>query len=256
MWIAILSLNDAVSRLAGNLGLESSRRTMYKLCLVALLAVPVSLLSQTGQSTSTVIASDSVSSSSSNEGMVASPPAATAAPQQNSSDGGFFSRGLFAERRKDTPVATFTASYVYRYAPDLFGANRSQMGWSAVPQVSFTKYVGLQADFTSLYTRSIYPGASQLMIAAGPRFTFAPRSRFTPFVFMEGGQIRTTRQSSHNSDWNTVAVGGFGMDFKAGKGKGMAFQLVPGEYVGQYMDDGSWNHSFMAKAGITFNLFK
>src|ERR1700733_10490575 len=122
MWIAILSLNDAVSRLAGNLRLESSRRTMYKLCLIALLAVPVSLLSQTGQSTSTstVIVSDSVSSSSSNEGMVASPPAATAAPQQNSSDGGFFSRGLFAERRKDTPVATFTASYVYRYAPDLF----------------------------------------------------------------------------------------------------------------------------------------
>jgi hypothetical protein len=230
---------------------------MYKLCLVALLAVPVSLLSQTGQSTSTstVIASDSLSSSSSNDVMAASPSAA-AAPQLNSSDGGFFSRGLFARSRKDTPVATFTASYVYRYAPGLFGADRSQMGWSAVPQVSFTKYVGLQADFTSLYTRSIYPGTSQLMIAAGPRFTFAPRSRFTPFVFMEGGQIRTTQQSSHNSDWNTVAVGGFGMDFKAGKGKGVAFQLVPGEYVGQYMDDGSWNHSFMAKAGITFNLFK
>jgi len=233
---------------------------MYKLWLIALLAVPGSLLSQTDQSTSTstVIASDSVSSS--NDGMAASSTVAAspavAAPQQGSSDAGFFGRGLFARPRKDTPVATFTASYVYRYAPDLFGADRSQMGWSAVPQVNFTKYVGLQADFTSLYTRSIYPGTSQLMIAAGPRFTFAPRSRFTPFVFMEGGQIRTTRQLSHGSDWNTVAAGGFGMDFKVGKAKGLAFQLVPGEYVGQYMDDGSWNHSFMAKAGITFNLFK
>jgi hypothetical protein len=234
---------------------------MYKLYLIVILALPSSLLSQSvsGASSSIVASSDSTSwssdgaSSNSNERTASTPVAGT---QQGSSDQGFFSRGLFARPRKDTPVATFTASYVYRFAPDLFGANRSQMGWSAVPHVSFTKYVGLQADFTSLYTRAIYPGANQLMIAAGPRFTFAPRSRFTPFVFMEGGQIRTTRQSSHNSDWNTVAVGGFGMDFKAGKGKGMAFQLVPGEYVGQYMDDGSWNHSFMAKAGITFNLFK
>ena len=234
---------------------------MYKLCLVALLAVPATLLSQTAQSVSSSIVAPSDSSSSSSDSEMASTPAMTpstpaAGAQQNSSDQGFFSHGLFAKPRKDTPIATFTASYVYRFAPDLFGANRSQMGWSAVPNVNFTKYVGLQADFTSLYTRAIYPGANQLMIAAGPRFTFAPRSRFTPFVFMEGGQIRTTRQSSHNSDWNPVAVGGFGMDFKAGKGKGVAFQLVPGEYVGQYMDDGSWNHSFMAKAGITFNLFK
>ena len=227
---------------------------MYKLYLVALLALPATLLSQTVQSANLSIVAPSDSSSSSSDNVTASVPAAGA--QQNSSDQGFFNHGLFAKPRKDTPIATFTASYVYRFAPDLFGANRSQMGWSAVPNVNFTKYVGLQADFTSLYTRAIYPGANQLMIAAGPRFTFAPRSRFTPFVFMEGGEIRTTRQSSHNSDWNPVAAGGFGMDIKAGKGKGMAFQLVPGEYVGQYMDDGSWNHSFMAKAGITFNLFK
>lgn len=236
---------------------------MYKFFFIGILAVPAFLLSQTVPSsgTSAFVASESTSSSSDNS---STDPVTTSTPsagaQQSlsaqSSDQGFFNRGLFARPRKDTPVATFTASYVYRFAPDLFGANRSQMGWSAVPNVNFTKYVGLQADFTSLYTRAIYPGANQLMIAAGPRFTFAPRSRFTPFVFMEGGQIRTTRQSSHNSDWNTVAAGGFGMDFRAGKGNGMALQLIPGEYVGQYMDDGSWNHSFMTKAGITFNLFK
>jgi hypothetical protein len=237
-------------------------RTMYKLCLIALLVAPAPLLSQTveGASSSLVASTDSSSSSSSSNTDIMTASAPVAGAQQNSSehssDQGFFGRGLFAKPRKDTPVATFTASYVYRYAPDLFGANRSQMGWSAVPHVNFTKYVGLQADFTSLYTRSIYPGTSQLMIAAGPRFTFAPRSRFTPFVFMEGGEIRTTRQLSHASDWNPVAAGGLGLDFKAGKGKGLAFQLVPGEYVGQYLDDGSWNHSFMAKAGITFNLFK
>lgn len=232
---------------------------MYKLCIVALLAVPTSLFSQTIE-TATVAPVAKTESMSAGNDISGNPMPAAITPagaQQNSSDQrGSFGQGLFARPRGEAPVATFTASYVYRYAPDLFGANRSQMGWSAVPHVNFSKYVGLQADFTSLYTRSIYPGTNQLMIAAGPRFTFAPRSRFTPFVFLEGGQIRTTRQNSHDSDWNTVAAGGLGMDFKTGRGKGMAFQLIPGEYVGQYMDDGTWNHSFMAKAGITFNLFR
>jgi hypothetical protein len=151
-------------------------------------------------------------------------------------------------------VGSFTASYVYRYDPDLAGASRSQMGWSATPEVNFTKYLGLQAEFTGLYTRSIYPGTNQLMMAAGPRFTFAPHRKITPFVFAEGGEIRTTQQLSDVTDWNPVATGGIGFDYKITKK--IAFQLIPGEYVGEKLDNGDWNHSFMAKAGVTFNLFK
>ena len=168
--------------------------------------------------------------------------------------GGFLHRGLLAPSVHDVPVGSFTASYVYQYAPDLVGANRSLMGWSATPEVNFTKYLGLQAEFTSLYMRSVYPGQSRLMMAAGPRFNLAPHSRFSPFAFAEGGEIRATRKLSDVSDWNPVATGGIGVNFKLSRG--VSFQLFPGEYVGQLQDNDSWNHSFMSKAGITFNLYK
>jgi hypothetical protein len=250
---------------------------MYKSCFIALLAFPAALYSQdlghagasasdAGSSISSsavsglAISSSAISSSadsSSTDGTAAEAPAPMAAAgtaQVDSSSQGFFSRGVFMRRKKDTPVGSFTASYVYRYAPDLFGADRSQMGWSAVPEVNFTKYVGLQAEFTGLYTRSIYPGTNQFMAAAGPRFTLAPHRKITPFAFAEGGMIRTTHQLSDVSDWNPVVTGGIGFDYKISHS--VAFQLVPGEYMGQKQDDGDWNHSFVAKAGITFNLFR
>lgn len=218
---------------------------MHKALLLCFLALPVGLQAQSVEvaSSSTPAITDSAPTA-----MVAT------TQQQDSNRGGFLRRGFFAPSVHDAPVASFTASYVYQYAPDYVGADRSLMGWSATPEVNFTKYLGLQAEFTSLYMRSVYPGQNRLMMAAGPRFTFAPHSKFTPFVFAEGGEIRATRQLSDVSDWNPVATGGIGVNYKISRG--IAFQLIPGEYVGQIQDDGSWNHSFMTKAGVTFNLYK
>jgi hypothetical protein len=218
---------------------------MHKALLLCFLALPVGLQAQSAEvaSSSTPAVTDSAPTA-----MVAT------TQQQDSNRGGFLRRGFFAPSVHDAPVASFTASYVYQYAPDYVGADRSLMGWSATPEVNFTKYLGLQAEFTSLYMRSVYPGQNRLMMAAGPRFTFAPHSKFTPFVFAEGGEIRATRQLSDVSDWNPVATGGIGVNYKISRG--IAFQLIPGEYVGQIQDDGSWNHSFMTKAGVSFNLYK
>ena len=152
------------------------------------------------------------------------------------------------------PNGSLTASYVYVFNDAQNGHNRSLMGWSAVPEVNFTKHLGLEGDFASLYVRSIYPGQGRLLIAAGPRFNFAPRSKFTPFIFAEGGEMRLTTQYSPIKDWNPVAKGGFGFEYRVSRG--MAITLVPGEYLGQYQDNGSWNHSFTTRVGITFNLFK
>jgi hypothetical protein len=224
---------------------------MYKVCLVFLLAAPVALFAQSSygpNSSSSVVAG---SPDASADAAVAAAPVAS--PQTTGSQG-FFDRGVFAARSHDTPAGSFTASYVYQYAPDYVGADRSLMGWSATPEVNFTKYLGLQAEFTSLYMRSVYPGQSRLLMAAGPRFTFAPHSKLTPFAFAEGGQIRSTQQLSDVADWNNVATGGIGFDYKISRG--IAFQLIPGEYVGQQLDNGDWNHSFMSKAGITFNLYR
>jgi hypothetical protein len=228
---------------------------MYKICLAFLLTAPVALYAQSyggPSSSSSMLAS--AADATSDGSAVAAPDATPAASPQTSGSQGFFGRGVFAVRRHDTPQATFTASYVYQYAPNEDGANRSLMGWSATPEVNFTKYLGLQAEFTSLYMRSVYPGQSRLMMAAGPRFTFAPHSKMTPFVFAEAGQMRSTQQLSDVSDWNTVATGGIGVDYKLTKG--VAFQLIPGEYVAQQTDSGDWNHTFMTKAGITFNLYR
>lgn len=220
---------------------------MYKVLLVCLLALPLALPAQSSDNASSSVAAAPDSSAS---GIATAGAGATQQP----SSGGFFSRGLFAPSVHDAPIGSFTASYVYQYAPDLVGANRSLMGWSATPEVNFTKYLGLQAEFTSLYMRSVYPGQSRLMMAAGPRVNFAPHSRFSPFVFAEGGEVRATRKLSDVADWNPVATGGIGFNSKISRG--ISFQLIPGEYVGQLQDNNSWNHSFMSKAGITFNFYK
>jgi hypothetical protein len=217
---------------------------MLKICLITLLAIPSSLYCQSSDSASSSIVSTTDGGETASIQM---------SPESSEHHGGF-GHGLFNRPAKDQPVGSFTASYVYRYAQDLQGANRSQMGWSAVPEVNFTKYVGLQAEFTGLYTSGIADTTNQILFAAGPRFTFAPHWKATPFVFAEGGEIRTTDHFSTTADWNPVAIGGIGFDYKITRS--LAFQLIPGEYMATNQDNGNWSNSFVSKAGITFNLFR
>jgi hypothetical protein len=151
------------------------------------------------------------------------------------------------------PVGSITASGVYVFSPNNLGADRSLVGWSIVPEMNFVKHLGLQADFTRLSMNGIIVDQSRLLIASGPRYTLAPRSMFTPYLFGEGGEIRMSSGSSITKDWNPVAVGGIGLDFRASKS--FAFTLIPGQYIGQYQDNGTWNHSFAARLGFTFNLY-
>ena len=150
------------------------------------------------------------------------------------------------------PVGSLTTSYVYVFNDAQNGHNRSLMGWSVVPEVNLVKHFGLEGDFASLYVRSVYPGQTRFIAAAGPRYTFAPRSKVTPFIFAEGGEMRLSSQRSLAKDWNPVAKGGFGLEYRVSRG--FAMTLVPGEYLGQYQDNGEWNHSFTSRVGLTFNL--
>jgi len=161
---------------------------------------------------------------------------------------------VFAEGlpSRPAPVGSVTESFVYVFNDAQYGHNRSLMGWSAVPEVNFTKHFGFEGDFVSLYVRSVYPGQTRFIAAAGPRYNFAPHSKFTPFIFAEGGEMRLSSQRSLLKDWNPVVKGGFGFEHRLGNR--FALTLVPGEYLGQYQDDGSWNHSFAARAGFTFDL--
>jgi hypothetical protein len=149
------------------------------------------------------------------------------------------------------PVGSLTESFVYQYSPNQLGADRSLMGWSVIPEVNLRHHVGLQADFESLYMRSVYPGQSQLMMLAGPRYTLAPRSHFTPFIYGEAGEARFETQGKRNVDWEPVAKAGFGLQTRISDHFGLT--LVPGEWVGVRHDyNGSWDESFSSHAGITF----
>lgn len=153
-----------------------------------------------------------------------------------------------------SPVGSVTTGYIYTFTDSQTGHNRSLMGWSAVPELRVYKAIGLQTEFTGLYVRSVYPGENRFVVAAGPRYTFAPHTRFTPFIYAEGGEMRSTSQADHVSDWDPIVKGGFGFERKIAGG--LAFQLIPGEYVGEQLDDHSWEHSYSARAGITFNLYR
>jgi hypothetical protein len=163
--------------------------------------------------------------------------------------------GTSPTARHEAPVASVAMHYNYMFQTTPYVGNRSLMGWSVIPTVYFTPHLGFQADFTSLYMRGVVVGEKRLLIAAGPRFTFAPRSHFTPFVYGEGGEMRTTTKANDIADWNPVARAGIGLDLKGIHGIG--FQLIPGEYTGEKVEwRNQWNHSFSARAGIVFNLYK
>jgi len=121
-----------------------------------------------------------------------------------------------------------------------------------VPEVNLFKRVGLQGDLGTMYMRSVYPGVTHTILAAGPKITFAPHSRVTPFVYAEGGETRYSVQRVPVKTWMPVAKGGVGFDYRVTPGFGLT--LIPGEYIATYQDNGTWNSSFEAKVGVTFNL--
>jgi len=196
----------------------------------------------------------SSSSSSAGSGGDASPATEAAAPAPRTAASGGMGQSYDMVGSK-APVASVAmhANYMFQTSP--YVGNRSFVGWSVVPTVYLKHGFGFQADFTSLYMRSVVVGEKRLLIAAGPKYTFAPRSHFTPFVYGEGGMMRTTTKANNVADWNPVAKGGIGFDFKGVHGIG--FQLIPGEYTGEKVEwRDQWNHNFSARAGIVFNLYK
>ena len=233
---------------------------MYKLCLALFLTAPAALLAQGLTDTSASAAAPNASSSTSSADGASAPastPMATENPAADSASkakGGRYFARFMDKPDKQAPVGSLAATYTYVASGKISGNNRSLMGWTVTPEVNFTRHLGLQADFTSLYVRSIYPGQTRLLIAAGPRYNFAPSAKINPFLFAEGGEIRISTKANAIKDWNPVAKGGFGFDYKIARGFGL--ELIPGEYIGQHSDNDSWMHSFSARAGVVFNFYK
>lgn len=150
-------------------------------------------------------------------------------------------------------IGSLSASFTYAASGEIAGSNRSLMGWTLAPELNFTPHLALQADFTNLYVRSIDPAQSRLSLAAGPRYNLAPRSRLTPFLYAEGGEVRRSISGSVVKDWNPVVKAGLGLDLRIVRGFGV--EVVPGEYTGQLNDDSTWLHTYSVRGGVVFNFY-
>jgi hypothetical protein len=153
------------------------------------------------------------------------------------------------------PVGSLSATGSYIYGEAQSGTSYSLAGWTATPEVNFTSHIGMQADFSSYYMRNIYPGQSRFLMVAGPRYNFASRSRISPYVFAEGGEMRLTFQRTLFVDWEPMAKAGIGFDYRLSRG--IAITLVPGEYLAHMNLNGApLSQDFGGRAGITFNLYR
>jgi len=198
---------------------------------------------------STTASTAAYSSSASADASATADAPAPSKPQDSTASTGT------VKKNSAVPVGSLTLSYVYLFQTSPSEPNRSMMGFSAMPEVNFTRHLGFQGDFTSLYVRSVPYNQRRLILAAGPRYTIFRHDRFSPFVYGEGGEMRSISSQNNVVDWNPVAKAGVGVDMKLTRG--ISFQLIPGEYQGERLDwNSQWNHSFSARAGITFNLYK
>jgi hypothetical protein len=152
------------------------------------------------------------------------------------------------------PVGSFTASASYIYGEAQSGNDYNLIGWTATPELNLVKHFGLQADFSSYYMQSVYPGQSRLIMTAGPRYNLKPRSRISPYIFGEGGETRLSFQRTLFIDWEPTARAGIGLDYRVSRG--IALTLIPGEFIGhENLNGAAWSEDYGARAGITFNLF-
>jgi hypothetical protein len=215
---------------------------MRKFALTFIFALPCTFYGQTMPVVSNSLTSNEAVSSSSSDSpgsSIPNPSAATSKP---------------ADYPREAQVGSVSESFVYAEVPGLYGANRSLVGFAVTPEINLMSKVGLQADFETMSVRGIlYPDQSRIILAAGPRVSFAPLLHVNPFVYAEAGEMRLSIEYAP-IDWNPVVKGGFGFDYKVAKH--FSLQLIPGEYLGQYQDNGRWLNGFSSRVGIKFSLVR
>ena len=151
------------------------------------------------------------------------------------------------------PIGSLTASASYIYGESEGGTDHTLWGWSAVPEFNITRRFGMQAEIGSYYER-INPGENRLILSAGPRYNFAPKARFWPFVYAEGGEMRLTFKKSSYRDWDPVARVGVG--FERHLARNISVTVIPAEYLAHNLDSGPWVHNFSAHAGFTYSFYR
>ncbi len=142
------------------------------------------------------------------------------------------------------------------------GTSRDLIGRYGIPQVNLTKHIGVLADIVSSFNE--HTGSTAVAnglhsntrsFTAGPVYMLPIGKEIVPYVFAEGGAVRSSTPQSVT--WNPAAVGGVGFNYNLSRH--WAVQIVPGEYVAEDVSlpggGDQWTNNFNAKAGIVLNLF-
>ena len=145
----------------------------------------------------------------------------------------------------------FSASFGYIHLnADQHGASRAGFdGWYAIPQYHFNKSWSAIAEFTNFYGS---PGGKSTNIHGytfGPLYAFDTKTRFTPFVFGEVGDVRTSAPGDIENSF--AFVGGVGVNVKLYKQ--VSLQIIPGDYVLTEPSLGALHH-YAAQVGLAFDF--
>ncbi len=132
------------------------------------------------------------------------------------------------------------------------GAASYQLGWYGIPELHLTSHVSVIGDFTNF--ENAHAGAEENVhgMTGGPVYALSPFHGVTAFGFVEGGAVRDSKAGTVN--WDPATVGGIGLNFKLTHA--VAFQVIPGEYVGTKLPNGNWQSNFNTKVGLVFTSFR
>ena len=155
----------------------------------------------------------------------------------------------------EAPVFSAAAGFTYLQT-DLTGTPGGSvgyvLGWYGIPQVYFTKHISVLGDFTNFYNYHAHTEENVHGFTGGPVYALSPFHGVTAYGFVEGGAIRDSKLGVVS--WDAATVGGIGVNFKLTHA--LAFQLVPGEYVGSHLPNGSWQNNYTTKAGFVLTSFR
>ena len=159
---------------------------------------------------------------------------------------GYAARAVLPQEKRPIVALSFGVSYLHLDLTNTGDAHSGDLlGWYAIPQLNFTHHWGVIADFNNLYDWPSDRGENIHGITGGPVYML-PLARATPFVFVEGGEVRDSYQGSVT--WTPAGVGGLGVNVKLTPL--LAFQLVPAEWVENRNASSNWQGNYNAKAGL------
>lgn len=152
---------------------------------------------------------------------------------------------------KGKVVAAVSFGYFYLRSQAASGdwSNLSE-GFYGIPQVNVNKWFGFNGDFTTSYNTGAGVHENVHAYLGGLIFTAMSEKKISPFAFVDGGDVRDSKNGRVLV--SPALATGFGFNYKMTKRVGLLF--IPAEYVRTYPDDGPNLNNYTARVGLVLPL--